>query len=105
MFEEVEREGFWSGQGAQLRKDGAPFPTWRNVARVSDGTGHTVNYVRIATDITAIEQSREQLEQQANHDALTGLPNRRLFMDRLTHALQRSHYRIHVLIEHSNATV
>jgi len=89
MFEQVEREGFWSGQGAQLRKDGAPFPTWRNVARVSDGAGRTVNYVRIATDITAIEHSREQLERQANHDALTGLPNRRLFMDRLTHALER----------------
>lgn len=89
MFEQVEREGFWSGQGAQLRKGGEPFPTWRNVARVTDDAGRTVNYVRIATDITAIEQSREQLERQANHDALTALPNRRLFMDRLTHALER----------------
>ena len=34
MFEQVERKASWSGRGAQLRKDGAPFPTWRNVARV-----------------------------------------------------------------------
>jgi diguanylate cyclase (GGDEF)-like protein len=37
----------------------------------------------------AIEQSR--LEHHAFHDALTGLPNRRLFFDRLSHALELSH--------------
>ena len=88
MLEQVEREGSWSGQGAQLRKGGTTFPTWRNVVRVTDGAGYTINYLRIATDITAIQQSREQFERQANHDALTGLPNRRLFMDRLSHALE-----------------
>ncbi|MDQ1478846.1 MAG: hypothetical protein QOE62_4075, partial [Actinomycetota bacterium] len=40
----------------------------------------------------AIEQARarEELEYRAYHDALTGLPNRALLNDRLTHALQRS---------------
>ena len=40
----------------------------------------------------AIEQARarEDLEYRAYHDALTGLPNRALLNDRLTHALKRS---------------
>ncbi|HTL84790.1 MAG TPA: GGDEF domain-containing protein [Acidimicrobiia bacterium] len=43
---------------------------------------------RLQRDL-AVEQSR--LEHHAFHDALTGLPNRRLFFDRLSHALDLSH--------------
>lgn len=43
--------------------------------------------VRLQREL-AIEQAR--LEHHAFHDALTGLPNRRLFFDRLSHALDLS---------------
>lgn len=90
ILKEVAERGHWTGPGALRRKLGEPIPCWRNIACVIGDSGEVSIYVRIATDVTTLVRSREELEQQANHDALTGLPNRRLFHDRLAHALAGS---------------
>jgi diguanylate cyclase (GGDEF)-like protein/PAS domain S-box-containing protein len=51
-----------------------------------DGT-EVGGVVMTARDVTERRRFEEQLARQAYHDALTGLPNRSLFMDRLAHAL------------------
>jgi diguanylate cyclase (GGDEF)-like protein/PAS domain S-box-containing protein len=55
--------------------------------RASDGSLSGLSI--IARDISARKRLEEQLEHQALHDSLTGLPNRALFRDRLDHALAR----------------
>lgn len=48
----------------------------------------TVGRVFSFRDITEQTKLREKLEHQANHDALTGLPNRLLLMERIEQAIQ-----------------
>jgi diguanylate cyclase (GGDEF)-like protein/PAS domain S-box-containing protein len=61
------------------------FETTSRPLLSSDGGIHEV--IAVSRDISERKQAEEQIEYQAYHDALTGLPNRLLFKDRLTVAL------------------
>ena len=53
-----------------------------------DEHGQLTHYVAVFSDISQVKQSQEQLQHLAHHDALTDLPNRLLFSDRLGQALR-----------------
>ncbi|MFZ9456549.1 MAG: diguanylate cyclase domain-containing protein, partial [Ilumatobacteraceae bacterium] len=57
---------------------------------VRDANGTIEHYSAIARDITEAKQTQEELQRQATHDALTNLPNRVLFLRKLSEALDRS---------------
>ncbi|QIN78174.1 PAS domain S-box protein [Rubrobacter marinus] len=65
---------------------------WLSTTKVQlgNGSGGVTGLVGISRDITERREMEEQLRHQALHDGLTGLPNRALFLDRLSHALVRS---------------
>ncbi len=89
MWRRLTEEGKWAGQIWNRRKDGEAYPEWMTISAVKNQQGETINYVSIFHDISELKRQQDALEHQAQHDALTGLPNRILINDRLEMALAR----------------
>ncbi|HEX2122213.1 MAG TPA: EAL domain-containing protein [Thermoanaerobaculia bacterium] len=69
------------------RKDGSTLWFESTSRALRDADGEIAEVVAVSRDISERRRAEEQIEYQAYHDALTGLPNRSLFRDRLTVAL------------------
>ena len=91
----VASRGRWRGEAVGRRRDGSIFPQEISLTAIEGG-----GMVCVVRDITERTYAEEQIKHLAYHDALTGLPNRLLFKDRLTVALshaQRDKTRLAVL--------
>jgi diguanylate cyclase (GGDEF)-like protein/PAS domain S-box-containing protein len=90
MWEALGRYGRWQGEIWNRRKGGEAYLEWLTINRIDDHNGIPVRYVSVFHDITEMRRKDERIHHLAFHDALTGLPNRTLILERLQHAIKRS---------------
>lgn len=73
-----------------IRKDSGIVWVRVTVAMVHDPAGNNAYFLSMTEDVSEQHRAREQIESMAYHDELTGLPNRRLMLDRLGQAVARA---------------
>ncbi|MDR7192240.1 putative bifunctional diguanylate cyclase/phosphodiesterase [Luteimonas terrae] len=88
---QARREGHWSGELWQRRKDGEELLAALELRTVRDADDGSVLHVCVLNDITQQKRTEQELRYLANFDTLTGLPNRSLLSERLSRAIVRAH--------------
>src|SRR5438067_7239404 len=90
IFESLRRgEHIEHYETTRLRKDGTRVDVSISISPILDAQGRPVGATTITRDITYRRQAERQLLQGALHDAVTDLPNRASFIERVSQALAR----------------
>ncbi len=76
MWEEIEETGFWQGEMWDRRKDGGIYPKLLTISVVKNQNNEIDFYIGSFNDITRQKSNEADMWHTANHDILTGLPNR-----------------------------
>ncbi|MEN9383417.1 MAG: hypothetical protein RL323_560 [Pseudomonadota bacterium] len=87
MVDTIASAGTWQGEVWDRSKEGRIFPVWLIVTAVKNASGQPTHYVVSMLDITERKATEDEIRNLAFYDPLTNLPNRRLLLDRLEHAL------------------
>jgi diguanylate cyclase (GGDEF)-like protein/PAS domain S-box-containing protein len=90
MWRAIKEKGQWSGEIWNRNKNGNVYAEMLTINAVKDSDGKVLQYVALFSDITVLKEHEQQLDRVAHFDALTGLPNRALFGDRLRQAMVQS---------------
>jgi diguanylate cyclase (GGDEF)-like protein/PAS domain S-box-containing protein len=90
ILAQLNQRGSWEGELWLKRSNGEQYPAWVGIAAVQDEEGDLVSYVSFFNDISERKASEQRIHRLAYYDALTLLPNRTLFQDRLHTALQHA---------------
>ncbi len=92
MWEHIKEKGSWQGEIWNRRKSGEAFPELLTITTLTDPQGNPTHYAALFDDISVQKKNEEEIRRLAYYDALTGLPNRRLFEDRLDMAITQARH-------------
>jgi diguanylate cyclase (GGDEF)-like protein/PAS domain S-box-containing protein len=90
IWHHVDQDGFWQGEIRERHKSGVAIPVFLSISVVLDEQERIINYIGINRDISQHKEAEAHIHQLAYYDALTALPNRFLFNDRIEQAISHA---------------
>jgi diguanylate cyclase (GGDEF)-like protein/PAS domain S-box-containing protein len=90
LWQELALRDHWQGELWDRNQDGSLTARSVNIRVIRDPDGKPYRHVIQFYDITEQKRKDELIWKQTNFDVLTGLPNRRLFIDRLEQAIRKA---------------
>lgn len=90
MWKSILAGDSWIGEFCNRRKDGSLYWESASIGPIRQPDGRITHYLGVKEDITQRKRLEDQLQLQANTDALTGLPNRNLATRRLAELIEQA---------------
>ncbi|SFE60444.1 putative bifunctional diguanylate cyclase/phosphodiesterase [Alteribacillus iranensis] len=87
MWESIEKEGTWTGELLNVRKNGEEFWSYITITHLRHRDSKRTYYIGVIRDITERKNHEHLISHMAYYDSLTDMPNRVYFRDRATEAL------------------
>ncbi|MDQ6995757.1 MAG: bacteriohemerythrin [Mariprofundaceae bacterium] len=85
----TDKYGHWAGEIRATNSLGIQESFWLSLSSLMNKYGMITHYSGVLSSATALIKQKDMLEVEVNYDALTRLPNRRLFHERLKQAISR----------------
>ena len=90
-LEQTLREGRrWGGESTLTTATGTLQDLWLNVSTIRNAQQRVTHHCRVFQDVNPLKEQLRAMADQARHDSLTGLPNRRAFGEQLFRAMARA---------------
>lgn len=90
LWQTILQGEVWSNETVEKRKDGSEFIALQTITPIRGADGEVTHFISILEDISEKKAIEARIQHLAHYDALTDLPNRPLFYDRLTQVVAQA---------------